>query len=292
MEIDVENITKSYDKKKIALDQVSFVLSPGVYGLLGPNGAGKSTLINIMVGNLKATSGAVRWDGKDIRKLGAVYRDVIGYMPQQQVLYDTFTGEEFLWYMGALKGIPRKELRSRIKELLLMVNLYDQRNIRISHYSGGMKQRILIAQALLNDPKILIMDEPTAGLDPSERIRIRNFLSTISQDKIILIATHIVSDIEAIAKEILLLRDGKLLRKGKPEVLLQEIRGKVFEVKKGIGETLDETSLCIANIRVEENEKTYRIVSDKGMDGNNVKQVAPGLEELYLYYFLESGKEH
>ncbi len=292
MEIDVENITKSYDKKKIALDQVSFVLSPGVYGLLGPNGAGKSTLINIMVGNLKATSGAVRWDGKDIRKLGAVYRDVIGYMPQQQVLYDTFTGEEFLWYMGALKGIPRKELRSRIKELLLMVNLFDQRNIRISHYSGGMKQRILIAQALLNDPKILIMDEPTAGLDPSERIRIRNFLSTISQDKIILIATHIVSDIEAIAKEILLLREGKLLRKGKPEVLLQEIRGKVFEVKKGIGETLDETSLCIANIRVEENEKTYRIVSDKGMDGNNVKQVAPGLEELYLYYFLESGKEH
>lgn len=287
MQIDVENITKSYDKKKVALDQVSFHLTPGVYGLLGPNGAGKSTLINILVGNLKATGGSAKWNGKEIRKLGAKFRDVVGYMPQQQVLYDTFTGEEFLWYMGALKGIPRKKCRERIEELLHMVNLYEQRNIRISHYSGGMKQRILIAQALLNDPQILIMDEPTAGLDPSERIRIRNFLSTISQDKIILIATHIVSDIEAIAKEILLLREGKLLRKGRPEELLREIHGKVFEVKTGVDETLDVNAFRISNIRVAENEKIYRVVSDQVPEGKSVHKVEPGLEELYLYYFLE-----
>lgn len=287
MQIDVENITKSYDKRKVALDQVSFHLTPGVYGLLGPNGAGKSTLINILVGNLKATGGSTKWNGKEIRKLGAKFRDVVGYMPQQQVLYDTFTGEEFLWYMGALKGIPRKKCRERIKELLHMVNLYEQRNIRISHYSGGMKQRILIAQALLNDPQILIMDEPTAGLDPSERIRIRNFLSTISQDKIILIATHIVSDIEAIAKEILLLREGKLLRKGRPEQLLREIHGKVFEVKTGVDETLDVNAFRISNIRVAENEKIYRVVSDQVPEGKSVHKVEPGLEELYLYYFLE-----
>lgn len=168
-----------------------------------------------------------------------------------------------------------------------MVNLYEQRNIRISHYSGGMKQRILIAQALLNDPQILIMDEPTAGLDPSERIRIRNFLSTISQDKIILIATHIVSDIEAIAKEILLLREGKLLRKGRPEELLREIHGKVFEVKTGVDETLDVNAFRISNIRVAENEKIYRVVSDQVPEGKSVHKVEPGLEELYLYYFLE-----
>lgn len=287
MQIDVENITKSYDKKKVALDQVSFHLTPGVYGLLGPNGAGKSTLINILVGNLKATGGSTKWNGKEIRKLGAKFRDVVGYMPQQQVLYDTFTGEEFLWYMGALKGISRKKCRERIKELLHMVNLYEQRNIRISHYSGGMKQRILIAQALLNDPQILIMDEPTAGLDPSERIRIRNFLSTISQDKIILIATHIVSDIEAIAKEILLLREGKLLRKGRPEELLREIHGKVFEVKTGVDEILDVNAFRISNIRVAENEKIYRVVSDQVPEGKSVHKVEPGLEELYLYYFLE-----
>lgn len=287
MQIDVENITKSYDKKKVALDQVSFHLTPGVYGLLGPNGAGKSTLINILVGNLKATGGSAKWNGKEIRKLGAKFRDVVGYMPQQQVLYDTFTGEEFLWYMGALKGISRKKCRERIKELLHMVNLYEQRNIRISHYSGGMKQRILIAQALLNDPQILIMDEPTAGLDPSERIRIRNFLSTISQDKIILIATHIVSDIEAIAKEILLLREGKLLRKGRPEELLREIHGKVFEVKTGVDEILDVNAFRISNIRVAENEKIYRVVSDQVPEGKSVHKVEPGLEELYLYYFLE-----
>jgi len=287
MQIDVENITKSYDKRKVALDQVSFHLTPGVYGLLGPNGAGKSTLINILVGNLKTTGGSTKWNGKEIRKLGAKFRDVVGYMPQQQVLYDTFTGEEFLWYMGALKGIPRKKCRERIKELLHMVNLYEQRNIRISHYSGGMKQRILIAQALLNDPQILIMDEPTAGLDPSERIRIRNFLSTISQDKIILIATHIVSDIEAIAKEILLLREGKLLRKGRPEELLREIHGKVFEVKTGVDETLDVNAFRISNIRVAENEKIYRVVSDQVPEGKSVHKVEPGLEELYLYYFLE-----
>ena len=286
MKLDIKDISKSYVKKKKALSHINISFTPGVYGLLGPNGAGKSTLINIITDNIRADSGQVLYNGEDIYSLKERYRDIIGYMPQQQVLYDNFTGEEFLWYMAALKGIDKKIAKKRINELLNMVNLYSEKDKKVGSYSGGMKQRILIAHAMLNDPYILIMDEPTPRLDPSERIRIRNFLSTISENKIIILATHIVSDIESIAKEIIILRDGKVINAGKPETLLSEISNKVFEVKVDINSEYNVQSSKIANIRIGENEKIYRVVQDDIPEGFDYVNAKAGLEELYLYYFL------
>lgn len=286
MKLEIQNVSKSYNKSNKALSNVSMTFTPGIYGLLGPNGAGKSTLMNIITDNIKADSGTVLFDGNDIRALNENYRDKIGYMPQQQVLYDNFTGEEFLWYISALKGIDRKSAKKRIHELLNMVNLYSQKDIKISAYSGGMKQRILIAQAMINNPDILILDEPTAGLDPAERIRIRNFLSTISENKIIIIATHIVSDIEFIAKEIILLKEGNVIKSGMPEKLCLDISNKVFEITIDINESYNHIKSKIANIKMGENEKVYRIVQDEVPKGFNYRCVNAGLEELYLYHFL------
>ena len=186
--------------------------------------------MNIITDNLRADSGSVLLNGKDILTLGADYRDLLGYMPQQQGLYDDFTGEKFLWYMAALKGMKKKDARIQIERTLGLVNLTDDRYKKLKSYSGGMKQRILIAQALLNDPKLLIMDEPTAGLDPKERIRIRNFISEISKDKIVLLATHVVSDVEYISKEIIFMKAGKVIRHGTPGELLHDMEHHVFEV--------------------------------------------------------------
>ena len=217
IKMELKNLTKSYEKGKIALDHFSAALEPGVYGLLGPNGAGKSTLMNLITQNLEPDEGEILINGISTAKMGASYRDVLGYMPQQQGLYDRFSALEFLRYFAALKGLKAKESRKRIEELLEVVNLTEARNRKLGGFSGGMKQRVLLAQALLNEPQILILDEPTAGLDPKERIRIRNYISSISENKIVLIATHVVSDVECIAKEILLLRSGKLLEKETPE---------------------------------------------------------------------------
>lgn len=286
MELEIKDICKSYNRKKMALNHVDIKFTPGIYGLLGPNGAGKSTLMNIITDNIKEDCGQVLYNGEDIHSLRGRYRDIIGYMPQQQTLYDNFTGEEFLWYMAALKGLDKKACRDKIASLLEMVNLYPEKDKRMGSYSGGMKQRILIAQAMLNDPEILIMDEPTAGLDPSERIRIRNFLSRISENKIILIATHIVSDIEFIAKEIILLKDGEVVNAGEPQKLLTEISGKVYEIRLGTREEYPCDNAKIANIRMGENGKVYRVLQDKCPEGYEYEKASAGLEELYLYYFL------
>lgn len=203
-------ITKIYKKKK-ALDAVSLTLDNGIYGLLGPNGAGKSTLMNIITGNLRPTGGTVKWNGEDVEKLGASYRALLGYAPQQQGMYESFSGRRFLSYMAALKGIPKKELGGEISRVLSYVNMTEAADRPIGSYSGGMKQRILIAQAILGDPKLIVLDEPTAGLDPKERVRIRERVSALAGDRILLISTHVVSDIESIAKEILLIRSGRLL---------------------------------------------------------------------------------
>jgi len=231
------NITKRY-KEKLALDELSLELETGIYGLLGPNGAGKSTLMNIVTGNLKPDGGQVFWDGEDIKTLGAKYRSIIGYAPQQQGLYDAFTGKRFLAYMATLKGISKKEMSEEITRVLSYVNMTEAANRPIGTYSGGMKQRILIAQAILGDPKLIVLDEPTAGLDPKERVRIRERIAELAGDKVILVSTHVVSDIEPIAKEIILIKSGKIIDQDTVEHLcdkygrsngLEDVYMRIFE---------------------------------------------------------------
>ncbi len=204
------NISKKY-KEKIALNDVSLKLDNGIYGLLGPNGAGKSTLMNIITGNLEPTEGTIKWEGKEVKELGSNYRSLLGYAPQQQGMYETFSGRRFLSYMATLKGIPKSSMEDEINRVLLYVNMVEKSNQKIGTYSGGMKQRILIAQAIIGNPKLVILDEPTAGLDPKERVRIRERIAELSKDKIILVSTHVVSDIESIAKKILLIKTGKII---------------------------------------------------------------------------------
>ena len=217
----LNHITKKY-KNKTALDGVSLELDCGIYGLLGPNGAGKSTLMNIITGNIKPTEGKVLWDGVDIRDLGEHFRSMIGYAPQKQGLYNSFSGRRFLSYMAALKGIPKKEVRDEIERVLSYVNMQEAADRSIGSYSGGMKQRILIAQAILGNPKLIVLDEPTAGLDPKERVRVRKQIKTLAGDKIILVSTHVVSDIAPIAKEILLIRSGSMIDRDTVENLCRK----------------------------------------------------------------------
>lgn len=204
------NISKKY-KEKIALNDVSLKLDNGIYGLLGPNGAGKSTLMNIITGNLEPTEGTIKWDGKEVKELGSNYRSLLGYAPQQQGMYETFSGRRFLSYMATLKGISKSSMEDEINRVLLYVNMVEKSNQKIGTYSGGMKQRILIAQAIIGNPKLVILDEPTAGLDPKERVRIRERIAELSKDKTILVSTHVVSDIESIAKKIILIKTGKII---------------------------------------------------------------------------------
>ena len=204
------NISKKYNEK-IALKDVSLKLDNGIYGLLGPNGAGKSTLMNIITGNLEPTEGTIKWDGKEVKELGSNYRSLLGYAPQQQGMYETFSGRRFLSYMATLKGISKSSMEDEINRVLLYVNMVEKSNQKIGTYSGGMKQRILIAQAIIGNPKLVILDEPTAGLDPKERVRIRERIAELSKDKIILLSTHVVSDIESIAKKIILIKTGEII---------------------------------------------------------------------------------
>ena len=233
MIIQVRQVTKKYplpkklfSKGKIqykkALDNVSFDLQPGLYGLLGPNGAGKSTLINIMTGTLKQSSGVVKWNDMPIKSLGKKYRKILGYMPQQQNLYDTFTGRQFLLYMCALKEIKKEDATAETEKAAARLNLTDQLDKRLGAYSGGMKQRLLAAAAVLGSPELLIFDEPTAGLDPKERVRLRRFMKELSSQAIVLTATHVVSDVETVADEIILLKDGQIVDKAPVSALIEK----------------------------------------------------------------------
>ena len=211
--------------KKEALRDVSFTLNEGLYGLLGPNGAGKSTMMKIMAGIMHADKGEVLWNGEDIHKLGIEYRRILGYMPQQQGLYPGFTGRRFLDYMCALKEIPKELCAEEILRVADIVNLLSELDKQMDAYSGGMKQRILLASALLGNPKFLILDEPTAGLDPKERVRLRKTLKALAKDKIIIIATHVVSDVEWEADEVLILKDGQLIAKGSVQEIKHQFSG-------------------------------------------------------------------
>lgn len=224
----VSGLCKSYGKKK-ALCDFSYEFDNGVYGLLGANGAGKSTLMNLLTDNIKRDAGEILYSGTEILKLGSGYRELIGYMPQQQGFYEHFSARAFLFYMAELKGIRKKEAREQIKSLLKMVHLDKVADKKIRGFSGGMKQRVLLAQALLGKPRILILDEPTAGLDPKERISFRNYVRTLSEERIVLLATHVVSDVESIADRILILKEGKLVADEAPGVLMEQVAGDNLE---------------------------------------------------------------
>lgn len=288
MELTLKNITKSF-KDKVAVNDFNVTLTNGIYGLLGPNGAGKTSLMRIIADVSNATSGEVYLNGKSKTELGADYRDVLGYLPQDVGFYKSFTAQKFLEYVATLKGIDKYKASVKIDELLKFVNLEKDRKRKIGKFSGGMKQRLGIAQALLNDPKILILDEPTAGLDPNERIRFKNLISEISRDKIVILSTHIVSDVEFIANEILIMRNGELVEKATPVEILNSIRGKVYSLK--IKEDLlhkVQSKFKISNIIRDDEYIIVRVVGDECPlidDGIEVIEESPNLEDLFLYYF-------
>ncbi len=286
MKITFSGISKKY-KGKYALKNFTAELDNGVYGLLGTNGAGKTTLINIFVGILKSDEGEVFINGTDVRSLGADFLTHIGYLPQFPQFYKNFEVMEFLKYMCVLKDIPANQGRKRAEELLEIVNLSEAARKKIGALSGGMRQRVGIAQAMLNEPDILVLDEPTSGLDPQERIRFRNLITKFSENRIVLLATHIVSDIEFIANQVILLKNGQLLKQDTPSSLISEMNGKVWSVS-ATDKTIDEKlkRLKISNMLRERDEIHLRVISDIKPDINAVN-VQSGLEDVFLYHFGE-----
>jgi len=292
LKLNIRHVSRIYKHKK-AIDDVCCELTPGVYGLIGPNGAGKTTLVRMLADVLRPTSGHIEVNGERTQALGERYRGLLGYLPQDCGFYSYFTANRFLKYMASLKGIGKREVDGRINELLKLVSLEEQKHQKIGKFSGGMKRRLGIAQALLNDPKILILDEPTAGLDPKERIRFRNLLSDISGERIVLLSTHIISDIEYIAKEILILKDGRLARQEAPEAILRELEGKVWTINAAARQ-LPELSACymVGNVQRRGDMIEARVIAEERPEGTAVAQ-QPRLEDIYLYYFgdLPEGKE-
>lgn len=277
----IESVSKKFGKKE-ALSDVDLELDAGIYGLLGDNGAGKSTLMRLLVGVDKPTKGRILYEGEDISQLKGKYRDLLGYMPQEFAVFPGFTAGEFLNYMGALKGLSKRELKEKISRVLAFVNLEDVKDKKVSTFSGGMKRRVGIAQALLNDPKILILDEPTAGLDPGERIRFSNILSNMSKDKIILFSTHIISDIEAITKNIIILNDGKIRAKTTSDKLIEKMEGLVFETMLPFTELAAyEKKIQIIRMRY---EGEYLKIRYTGSTLEGARPVQANLEDYYILH--------
>lgn len=284
MELTINNLSKEYGKRE-AVRRFNVTLTNGVYGLLGANGAGKTTLMRMICDVQTETKGAILLNGRNIHDLGEQYRNILGYLPQHFGYYPNFTAYKFLMYIAAVKGLPHKKAHNRSLELLEKMGLAEQKNTKIKTFSGGMKQRLGIAQALLNNPKILILDEPTAGLDPKERVRFRNLISGLAENRIVVLSTHIVSDVESIAKEILIMKDGELVHQGSPETILRPIQSLVWEcdVSKQETERL-EKSYIVANLRHGAEAERLRIISETP-PCQNAWNVEPTLEDLYLYYF-------
>ena len=284
MVLSLDRLTKTFGNK-VAVDHLSVEMQAGVYGLLGANGAGKTTLMRMICAILEPSSGEVLLDGKDVSDMGADYRDLLGYLPQDFGYYPNYSAKDYLQYISVLKGIPRQEAERKIKDLLETVGLSDVSKKKIRTYSGGMKQRLGIAQALLNDPQILILDEPTAGLDPKERVRFRNLISSLANDRIVILSTHIVSDIEAIADRVFVMKQGQFVSQGSIRELVEEVQGHVWEMAIDPNETEKwEAQTTVANLRREDHRTVLRIISEDSPAAGAV-QIPATLEDLYLYHF-------
>ena len=286
MELTLQNISKSYGKNK-ALSDFSMTFTPGIYALLGPNGSGKSTLMNIITDNLKADAGEIYWNGENAKKLGVKFRENIGFMPQYPGLYPSFSLEEFLWYIATLKGMKKcSETENEIKRVLGSVELLDVALHKVSSLSGGMKQRLALAQATLGDPKIIILDEPTAGLDPKQRISVRNYISSIALQRIVIIATHVVPDIEFIAKEAIILKKGKIIDRATPSELIKKMENKVWNIHCP-EKIIDEAKRRFQIIGIAKSENNF--VDLRLIHGGQPSEVAtpltPTLEDYYLSVF-------
>jgi len=278
----IDHVSKRYGKQTLALRDFSLQLGPGVLGLLGPNGAGKTTLMSILATITRATEGRVTWNGTDLAANPDALRATLGYLPQDFGVYPNLSAVEFLEYLAAVKGLDAKSSKQRIDELLNLVNLTDVRKRPLGGYSGGMKQRVGIAQALLNDPQLLIVDEPTAGLDPEERVRFRNLLSELSGERIVILSTHIVSDVEATATDIALITQGTLVAHAAPEDLLRKVEGKVWEwvIPSADFNTVRHQHL-ISNTSRRSDGIHARVLGEAPPNG--AQPVAPNLEDAYLY---------
>lgn len=293
MKLTINNISKSYGTNR-ALNAFTAELTPGIYALLGPNGSGKSTLMNILTDNLKADSGEITYTSdsgvtENTLEMGVRFREKLGFMPQYPGLYPNFTVERFLWYMAALKGMTKEEAKVQIPEILAAVELDDVPGRKIGALSGGMKQRLTLAQAVLGDPEILILDEPTAGLDPKQRISIRNYISRIAMSKIVLIATHVVPDIEFIARDIIMLKKGVIIDSAPPQELVKKIEGKVWIVPCTESEVQEmQDKFRVINIaRDEESGDILLRILAENAPSPRAKNAVPNLEDYYLYVFGE-----
>ena len=289
MELEIRGISKYYKDKK-AVDNVSLTMTPGVWGLLGANGAGKTSLMRMIAGIVKPTSGEILYDGLPIQMLKEKYREIFGYLPQEFGFYAEFTVKSYLEYVASLKGLSRAESRKKIGELLERLTLADVKNKKINKLSGGMKRRVGIAQALLNDPKVLILDEPTSGLDPGERIRFRNLLSEFAHNRIVLISTHIVSDVEYIATENAVMKQGKIIETGTTEELIQLVSGKVWNAMVPSSAAFSyEQKMRVVNLRNEDHGMTsLRYLAEFPQIPDSCP-MEPKLEDLYLWLFPQEG---
>lgn len=286
LELTLNQVTKRFSHKN-AVNGISIRLNSGVYGLLGANGAGKTTLMRIICGILNPTSGTVEMNGLEINQMGQRYRDMLGYLPQDFGYYPDFSAEEFLWYVGSLKGLTLPAAKNKAKDLLQMVALSEVARKKIRTFSGGMKQRLGIAQAMLNDPSVLVLDEPTAGLDPKERVRFRNLIADLAKDKIIILSTHIVSDVEYIADQIIVMKQGVLLMSGTVEQLTATMKGHVWTCHIPAREVEEwNARYCISNLRHEGDQVELRIVSTEKPTDHSLL-VVPTLEDFYLYHFQD-----
>jgi ABC-type multidrug transport system ATPase subunit len=284
VDLTAENLGKKFGSFH-AVKDFSFTFTEGICGLIGPNGSGKTTLMRMLADILKPTRGRALFNGTDIAVLDERYRDILGYLPQHFGMYRDFSAEKFLYYMAALKGLPVEQARKKIDELLGLVNLKEEKKKKIGAFSGGMKQRLGIAQALLNNPRVLILDEPTAGLDPNERIRFRNLIAQISGNRIVLLSTHIVSDVENIAAQVVLMKEGRILKSGSPDTLVKELEGKVWVI------TVPDSTLTdlrkgykVGNMSRKNGNLEVKIISNE-KPFPNALLAQPTLEELYLSCF-------